>query len=142
MTFMDKYEENFTSCLTDHLTSFAVLISYNEDQSQFQVWNTSVKKISNGMFPLVNKRTQEGSIFLWSWFKCSQTTSKCGTRVVGKNQTKLMQCRRWHTTYYRHTYIHTTYYRSSVIWPAHPWKMASWKIIIIIESLSNYISNC
>ncbi|RMX55158.1 hypothetical protein pdam_00018940 [Pocillopora damicornis] len=37
MTFMDKYEENFTSCLTDHLTSFAVLISYNEDQSQFQL---------------------------------------------------------------------------------------------------------
>lgn len=37
MTFIDNKEDNFTTCLTDHLTSFAVLIDYNNDGEKIQV---------------------------------------------------------------------------------------------------------
>lgn len=31
MTFLENNEDNFTTCWTDHLTSFAVLIDYNNE---------------------------------------------------------------------------------------------------------------
>ncbi|KAL9976358.1 hypothetical protein ACROYT_G013652 [Oculina patagonica] len=41
MTFADNYEDDLTTtCLTDHLTSFAVLINYNNDQSKLQLTET------------------------------------------------------------------------------------------------------
>ncbi|XP_020610903.1 adhesion G protein-coupled receptor L3-like isoform X2 [Orbicella faveolata] len=40
MTFVDNSEDNFTTCLTDHLTSFAVLIDYNNDDEKIQLSDT------------------------------------------------------------------------------------------------------
>ncbi|PFX23423.1 putative G-protein coupled receptor 133 [Stylophora pistillata] len=45
MTFKDNYEKNFTSCLTNHLTSFAVLINYNDDQSQSKLTEEEFKAL-------------------------------------------------------------------------------------------------
>lgn len=40
MTFLDNDEDNFTTCWTDHLTSFAVLIDYSKDNEKIQLSNT------------------------------------------------------------------------------------------------------
>ena len=37
MTFLENNEDNFTTCWTDHLTSFAVLIDYNHDNETMKV---------------------------------------------------------------------------------------------------------
>lgn len=44
MTFAEDYEDNYTTCFTDHLTSFAVLINYNDGQSKLQVRNLLANK--------------------------------------------------------------------------------------------------
>ena len=37
MTYEENNDDNFITCLTDHLTSFAVLIDYNNDDEKIQV---------------------------------------------------------------------------------------------------------